>query len=195
MGSTLGKILYICLLNLHGNILDTKNLQFGFKRNHSANQCTFAVKEVIQYYNSKKSSVHVMLLDASQAFDRVSYAVLFRKLLYRGLCAVVYRILLHLYTYQIMYIKWSGSLSEHFCVINGVRQGRVLSPTLFAVYLNCLFHQFIDNKVGCHIGHVYTGAFGYADVIILLAPSKSTLNRMLDIANDYMLYHTILYLM
>ena len=81
-----------------------------------------------------------MLLDASQAFDRVSYAVLFRKLLDRGLCAVVFRTLLHLYSYQIMYIKWSGCLSEHFCVMNGVRQGGVLSPTLFAVYLNCLFH-------------------------------------------------------
>ena len=192
MGSTLGKILDICLLNLHGNILDTNNLQFGFKRNHSASQCTFAVKEVIQYYNSKKYNVHGMLLDASQAFDRVSYAVLFRKLLDRGLCAVVCRILLHLYTYQIMYIKWSGCLSEHFCVMNGVRQG-VLSPTLFAVYLNCLFHRFVNNNVGCHIGHVYTGAFGYADDIILLAPSKSTLNRMLDIANNYAVLHDIIF--
>ena len=193
MGSTLRKILDICLLNLQGNILDTNNLQFGFKWNHSASQCTFAVKEVIQYYNSKKSNVHVMLLDASQAFDRVSYAVLFRKLLDRGLCAVVCRILLHLYTYQIMYIKWSGCLSEHFCVMNGVRQGVVLSPTLFSVYLNCLFHLFVNNKVGCHIGHVYTGAFGYADDIILLAPSKSALNRMLDIANDYAVSHDVIF--
>ena len=193
MGSTLGKILDICLFNLHGNILDTNNLQFGFKRNHSASQCTSAVKEVIQYYNNKKSNIHVMLLDASQAFDRVSYAVLFRKLLDRGLCVVVCRILLHLYTYQIMYIKWSGCLSEHFCVMNGVKQGGVLSPTLFAVYLNCLFHLFVNKKVGCHIGHVYTGAFGYADDIILLAPSKSALNRMLDIANDYAVSHDIIF--
>ena len=77
--------------------------------------------------------------------------------------------------------------------MNGVRQGGVLSPTLFAVYLNCLFHLFVNNKVGCHIGHVYTGAFGYADDIILLAPSKSALNRMLDIANDYAVSHDIIF--
>ena len=75
MGSILGKILDIHLLNTHGHILETKDLQFGFKRNHSAGQCTFAMKEVIKYYNNKKNNVHVMLLDDSQAFDRVNYAV------------------------------------------------------------------------------------------------------------------------
>ena len=190
MGSILGKILDIHLLNTHGHILETNDLQFRFKRNHSASQCTFAVKEVIQYHNNKKSNVHVMLLDASQAFHRVNYAVLFRTLLDHGLCAVVCRILLHLYTYQITCIKWSGFLSEHFCVMNGVRQGGVLSPTLFAVYLDRLFHCYINNKLGCHIGHVYKGAFEYADDTILIAPSKCALNKMLNIANDYAATHT-----
>ena len=89
MGSILRKILDIHLHNTHAHILETNDLQFGFKRNHSASQCTFAVKEVIQYYNNKKSNVHVMLLHASQAFDRVNYAVLFRKLLDHGLCYYV----------------------------------------------------------------------------------------------------------
>ena len=96
--------------------------------------------------------------------------------------AVVCRILLHLYTNQIMCIKWSGFLSEHFCVMNGVRQGGDLSPTLFTLYLDHLFHFYINNKRGCHIGHVYTGAFGYADDIILMAPSKCALNKMVNIA-------------
>ena len=89
-----------------------------------------------------------------------------------------------------MCIEWSDFISEHFCVMNGVRQGGVLSPTLFAVYLNCLFHCYI-NKLGCHIGHVYKGAFGYADDIILMASSECALKKMLDIANDYAAIHSI----
>ena len=61
------------------------------------------------------------------------------------------------------------------------------------MYLNCLFHRFLNNNVGCHIGHVCTGAFGYADDIILLAPSKSALNRRLDIANDNAVSHNIIF--
>ena len=111
MGSILGKILDIYLLKTHGHILETNDLQFGFKRKHSSSQCTFAVTEVKKYYNNKKSNVHVMLLDASQAFDRVNSAVLFRTLLDHGLCAVMYRKLLHLYTYQIMLLVFK----EGFC--------------------------------------------------------------------------------
>ena len=66
-------------------------------------QCTFAVKEVIQYYNNKRNNVHVMLLDASQAFDCVSYSVLFNLLLRKGLCPVTIQFLLHfLYTHHKM---------------------------------------------------------------------------------------------
>ena len=36
--------------------------------------------------------------------------------------------------------------------------------------------------MGCNIGHIFCGAMGYADDIILLAPTKSSLLKMLDIA-------------
>ena len=35
-----------------------------------------------------------------------------------------------------MYVKWGSTLSSKFQVTNGVRQGGILSPLLFAVYIN-----------------------------------------------------------
>ena len=53
---------------------------------------------------------------------------------------------------------------------NGVRQGSILSPHLFAVYLDGLLIDLSESGVGCHWGCSFAGAFGYADDIVLLAP-------------------------
>ena len=171
MSCIIGKMLDLCILAKHRHKLETTELQFGFKHDHSATQCSFAVKEVIQYYKNKNSSVHVMLLDASQAFDRVNYGVLFETLLKRGLCAVISRLLLNIYTHQSMYVKWSEVISKPFTPVNGVKQGGILSPILLT----------------------FMGAFRYADDIILLAPSKSSLTSMLQIAKKYANTHDILF--
>ena len=38
-------------------------------------------------------------------------------------------------------MRWGDCFSEPFCVSNGVRQGSVLSPVLFAVYLDGLLEN------------------------------------------------------
>ena len=49
-------------------VLQTSDYQFDFKSEHPTSQCTFVVKETVQYYLNGGSSVYVMLLDASKAF-------------------------------------------------------------------------------------------------------------------------------
>ena len=75
------------------------------------------------------------MLDASKAFDRVNYCKLFRELLKHEMSPLVLRLLLFLYTNQTLRVKWGSVMSESFTVMNGVKQGGVLSPVLFAVEL------------------------------------------------------------
>ena len=42
-----------------------------------------------------------------------------------------------------------------------------------------------ESEVGCHIDSVFAGAFGYADEILLLAPSIDALRHMIGICEDY----------
>ena len=77
-------------------------------------------------------------------------------------------------------IKWGNTLSDSFQAQNGVKQGGVLSPILFTIYLDTLLEQLRQSGVGCHIGNVFTGALGYADDLVLLAPTSSGMRKLLN---------------
>ena len=68
----------------HSNVLSTSDVQYGFKKKHSTTQCTFVLEEIIQYYKNRNSSIYLLMLDASKAFDRVNYVKLFHLLIDRG---------------------------------------------------------------------------------------------------------------
>ena len=86
----------------------------------------FVLEEVIQYYKNNKTDVYVIMLDASKAFDRVEYVKLFSLLLKRGLCPVICRLLIYMYTNQSLCVKWDTEISRKFSVQNGVKQGGIL---------------------------------------------------------------------
>ncbi len=68
---------------------------------------------------------------------------------------------------------------------NGVKQGGVLSPLLFNIYLDVLLARLKDSKVGCHFGNTYIGSLAYADDVVLLCPTLSALKDMLHICEEY----------
>ena len=191
IGTGLAKILDIVILNQQAEKLKTSDLQFGFKENSSTTMCTFMAMETIEHYKSNGSNVHALLLDASKAFDRVDYIKLFDKLLDRGMCPLTVRLLLNMYTNQKLQVKWNNCISSKFGITNGVRQGGVLSPLLFTVYIDELLEKLKRNGIGCYIGHHFVGALGYADDIILLCPSVAGLKKMIKICEDYANEHSI----
>ena len=193
IGTGMSKLLDKVILDEQKDALETSDLQFGYKEKLSTTMCSFMVLETIEYYKSKGSNVHVLLLDASKAFDRVDYIKLFNKLVKKGMCPLTIRLLLNMYIQQKLQVKWNNHTTYKFNVTNGVRQGGVLSPFLFSVYMDELLVTLKNNGVGCHMGHHFVGAFGYADDIILLCPSLEGMREMVKICEDYATLHNILF--
>jgi len=78
-------------------------------------------------------------------------------------------------------VAWNSLVSAPFKVNCGVRQGGVLSPFLFAVYVDDLIIELRQNGLGVYIGSTFTGALLYADDIALLACSCLGLQKLINI--------------
>ncbi len=169
--------------------LCTSNLQFGFKPGFkpgaSTTLCTGMVQETISYYVNNESNVYGLLLDARKAFDRVNYCKLFKTLLDRNICPLYCRLLLNMYINQKLRIRWETTDSSYFNVTNGVKQGEVISPILFCIYMDGLLNELSKSNVGCHIGGEFAGGFGYADNLKLLTPSVHALRILANICEKY----------
>ena len=143
------------------------------------------LKETLSYYTKNNSFVFCTFLDATKAFDRVNYCKLFRLLIQRDLPACIIRILIKLYTEHSVRVLWAGVASDYFSAINGVKQGGVLSPVLFCVYINDLLINLSKCGAGCFIGSIFVGALAYADDVVLLAPTPSAMRKLLAVCDSF----------
>ena len=117
---------------------------------------------------------------------------MFQKLKENKIPGIFIRLLIFIYLQQSCRVRWGETLSEKFSVKNGVRQGAVLSPTLFSLYINSLLIQLKSSGFGCHIGNHFYGALAYADDIALLCPSRAGLDSMFKICERYFDLHKII---
>ena len=72
-----------------------------------------------------------------------------------------------MYLKQRLTLRWNSATSHYFNVRNDVKQGGAISHTLFCVYMDGLLNELQQSGVGCHMEKVFSGAFAYADDIIL----------------------------
>ena len=67
------------------------------------------------------------------------------------------------------------------------------SPALWSVYLDLLIKELRQLGVGCHVAGKYMGAVVYADDVLLMAPSRSAMQLMLNQCQDYASKHNIMF--
>ena len=108
------------------------------------------LRSVIEHYNANDTTVTICSLDMSKAFDlKVNHSALFMKLMDRDVPLLFLNILIEWYSKCFASVKWNNCLSAKFSISCGVRQGGVLSPLLFSVYINDVILKLQISRRGC----------------------------------------------
>ena len=168
------------------NILS--NAQLGFVPGNRTSDALLILYNLIDYY-CHKNSKHIFgcFVDFEKAFDKVPRHTLFQKLLNYEINGNFYNCLVNLYTEDKACIKIGNQISNFFIRTQGVKQGCILSPLLFNIFLSD-FQKDIEkeenepveitpgNPLGCIL---------WADDILLLSKSELGLSNMLNTLNTY----------
>jgi len=77
--------------------------------------------------------------------------------------------------------NWDTTFSGFVRLLCGIRQGGVLSPYLFIVFIDSTVDKVRISSLGCYVKYVSLSILLYADDIVLLSPSVSSLQKLLEI--------------
>ena len=185
ISSIASKLLEHVLKAVFYEFLRTSDYQFGFKRNSSTTHALHCLKQTVNFYVNNGSRVFCGFLDASKAFDRVVHAGLFLKLIQRKVPLVFLDLIIAWYSSLYCHVKWGDCYSEWFFVSAGVRQGGVLSPDFYSIYIDDLIKELLSLNVGCYFLAIFAAALFYADDMAILAPSVKGLTTLLTVCDKY----------
>jgi len=146
------------MLSIYRRDLKSDHLQFGFKRDNSCSRALFSLSGSVCYYNKRGSNVYCAFLDAREGFDKVLTYALITKLTNRRVPLAFIRILVSWYSSLHCAVIWNSIIGVLFQVSCGVRQGGILSPLLFVVYVDDLIDELRKCGCGLYIGSVFIGA-------------------------------------
>jgi len=125
--------------------------------------------------------VYAAALDLSKAFDSVNHSKLFSALLKAGLPVGVVTLMCNWYGKLLVFVRCNNVLSKAFHVGSGVRQGSMLSPALFNVFMNLFIVKLKLSCCDCHIDDIFYGCVMYAYDVVIMCPSVKGLQAMLDV--------------
>lgn len=160
------------------NILSDK--QNGFRKNRSTVDHICTLTSIIENRKLQNKSTFTAFIDFRKAYDSIDRCLLFDKLRNIGICGYMYNALVSIYSNVQCCVRINGFMSDWFQVKCGLKQGCILSPLLFNLYINDLV-SFLDTlSVGVTIGTDIINCLFYADDLVLLAESPSDLQLLLD---------------
>ena len=163
--------------------------QFGFMKGNRTSDALNILHNLIDLYCHKRNSkFYSCFVDFEKAFDRVPRDILLQKLKKLGLGGKIFNVIKSMYSGDSARIKLGDKMTNPIKINQGVRQGCVLSPTLFNLFL-CDFESFCANRRNCDPVEIdkstKISCIIWADDILLLSETKSGLQSQLESLHLY----------
>ena len=141
--------------------------QAGFRAGRSTTEQIFNLRILCEEYLQHQQNLYHVFIDFKKAFDRVWHAALWATMRMYNISANLVRTMEQLYDKATSAVQMNGSIGEWFSAVQmngsigewfrttvGVRQGCLLSPTLFNIFLERIMYDALEEHDGNMMGRL-----------------------------------------
>ena len=155
--------------------------QAGFKDGRSTTEQIFNLRILCEKYLQHQQNPYHVYIDFKKAFGRVWHAALWATMRKYNISANLVRTTEQLYNKATSAVPMNGGIGEWFRTTVAVRQGFVLSATLFNIFLERIMSDALEEHDGkVSIGGRNITNLRFADDIDALAEEEKKLEALLE---------------
>ena len=164
----------------------TSDSQFGFRRGRSTTDAIFVLHAAVQKVLNEKGRLFCAFVDFRKAFDSVYLNGLWFKLFKLGINGKMLKIFKDMYNQVKTCVRACNSYSEFFECAVGLKQGEVISPLFFSLFIDDL-ELFLqdDPNCGLNLDDITFILMLFADDMVILGNTISDLQHGLDLLHTY----------
>jgi hypothetical protein len=166
----------------NNSIVDEQN---GFRQKRSTVDHLSSITNIIESRKLLKRSTFCAFIDFKKAYDYVNRNLLWKKLFDAGIKGKMFSAVKSIYSSVSSCVRVNSFYTDWFDVKSGVRQGCILSPFLFNLFINDLAIYLKSLDLGIQCGNDKICMLLYADDIVLMAENEQDLQCLLNALKEW----------
>ena len=195
-GNYRGITLMSIISKIYGRVINNRILQSlpengiveeqgGFRSKRGCIDQIFALSECVRKTIAQGEKMYIAFIDIKKAYDRVWRNGLWKRLWDSGIKGKLWRVIKKMYEKVENCVLVDGELTEWFENEIGLKQGDVLSPLLYSLFINGFAEEVKRRTGGIQIGEEWLKILLFADDIALISESPEGLQEQLNILYEY----------
>ncbi len=162
-----------------------REAQGGFRKDRRGADQIFVLRSVMELRKKQGLDTVIAFLDVKKAYDTVWREGVWSKMRQYGITEKLVKWCEMFYERVEAAVVTGHGMTGWFEVETGLRQGSVLSPLLYSIFMMDLVEELEESGDGVIVSEAYCGMLMFADDMAMMAETEEEMARMLDRVAKY----------